>query len=530
MDLPLTNDLIFLNQEPQKRVHKRPCLLFLFTLTTLLAGLLLLDLVVKDRQGSKSKLILLEEHFLLSEKPFSPSSSEEPEVAVVPEYTTVFSEEYDTQVWEEADAFQVDVEEQSKGDVSHETVGGPEVTSDLHTDKEKDEESEDLQSKRDLVSTGARTEKGVVLDDGVLEDAPLGGLTGGLADPEGKDDQRGEEEIGSQTGSEFLVGGFEVHRVSSDLQSERKIESGFSASLMDEGEAMLEDRSNLFAEEDDALGGIDDPQTGEVVISVDSMGIESGGVIGPAISAPDDKWVFETGEVVAKENAAFKTSDATMINDISMGTSGEESQTCYDIARRISEPYTQEYVPSKGQVNISRTVWADYNWPGVITEESIGHAQATGIYKSFKIIDGKLYGASSNHMMISEEESKRMQTFVNAVLLAMRLFDIPDVDFIVDLGDYQRASTNPALHFAFDMSLDNPMGFTVPDPAAIEGALGPIQLRVLFECLDQHYPAVDRPMTVLVNSKNTSRYTQYLTQEARSHLRAFNYKVRKSLI
>lgn len=157
-------------------------------------------------------------------------------------------------------------------------------------------------------------------------------------------------------------------------------------------------------------------------------------------------------------------------------------QSCEEIARETPEPYTSKYHHTHRLLNISESIWADYNWPGAITERDFIRARSSGMYGVFKVFKNKLYCLKTG-----VHEGPEVARFKESVLMALGLYDIPDVDFLVDYGRVQRHMNVPAIVFAFNSSTGK--GFAAPSPDVVEGALGPTQMEMLERCLDQRYPA-----------------------------------------
>lgn len=165
-------------------------------------------------------------------------------------------------------------------------------------------------------------------------------------------------------------------------------------------------------------------------------------------------------------------------------------QPCFEVGKSTPEPYTSQYDYHPEGVDLSGKVWADYHWQGNITRADYDDA----VFRDprelirFKILDNELYMAGNNVKSQMKFMRNRIHTFIDSMIIALAWFKIPDVDFLADFAHYQQHSRVPSMVLSFRPPAGKHPGFAVPGPVAVWNALGPKQMRVMQECMEERYP------------------------------------------
>lgn len=170
--------------------------------------------------------------------------------------------------------------------------------------------------------------------------------------------------------------------------------------------------------------------------------------------------------------------------------------TCEEIARAVEEPFTSEYLPINSTVALDGPQWSFYKWTagGILLEDIEKVVQERpSFFLRFKILDGKLYFQQDLLDSAVTSMKYRAKLLLSGILMALMWYDIPDVDFVVDLGDYPVHNPSPTLVSCLSNKTGEPTeGFTFPYDTAAENVLGPKQLDTMLACLKRRYPSGNR--------------------------------------
>ncbi|GMH37143.1 hypothetical protein BSKO_05016 [Bryopsis sp. KO-2023] len=158
---------------------------------------------------------------------------------------------------------------------------------------------------------------------------------------------------------------------------------------------------------------------------------------------------------------------------------------CRSVARGVVEPYTADYQLRDQEIDLGGPRYAAFKWDGKIERKDFD--AAADIRSSrimFKILNSTLYVKPTQDRNGSEE--KRYVKMIEQLLMAIHIYRIPDMDFLVDVSDSLECN-HPAFTYSVNIRCERG-GFAFPSDGAYGVALGGDQLDLLYECLDAHFP------------------------------------------
>eukprot|EP00210_Caulerpa_lentillifera_P004356 g4154.t1 len=181
------------------------------------------------------------------------------------------------------------------------------------------------------------------------------------------------------------------------------------------------------------------------------------------------------------------------------------AEECIRILKKYPEPYLNH--STKKTIDLDGPVYATYNWTRPITQDQINEQRNLSKSRGntrviFKVKDSVLYvdttgviynklyrdGAKSTAYTVGDLKF-RLSVLIELLLLTVHLYNIPDLDFVVELSDVVHPTNPPHPVFSYSISgrrVD--AGFTIPSYGAFERSLGQNQLLLLEECLKVQHP------------------------------------------
>eukprot|EP00210_Caulerpa_lentillifera_P004376 g4174.t1 len=180
-------------------------------------------------------------------------------------------------------------------------------------------------------------------------------------------------------------------------------------------------------------------------------------------------------------------------------------EDCARISKRYPEPYTSS--SEKKTIDLDGPVYATYKWTRPITQEQIDEQRNLSNSRGntrviFKVKDSVLYvdtiGVIYNELYRDGAKSTgytgghlkfRLNALIELLLLTVHLYNIPDLDFVVELSDNIHPTNPPHPVLSYSISgrrVDT--GFAIPSYGAFSSSLGQNQLSLLEECLKVRHP------------------------------------------
>ncbi|KAI8476110.1 MAG: hypothetical protein J3K34DRAFT_516785 [Monoraphidium minutum] len=177
---------------------------------------------------------------------------------------------------------------------------------------------------------------------------------------------------------------------------------------------------------------------------------------------------------------------------------GGGGSSCWDLARAYEEPYSSFYAPrgAPPQPFPGGAPRAAWRWRGRIGRDLFDSApfvlrgrggclHCTFVLR-YKVLGGRLYvdaarrrvGGGRRDLGQQEEEAEVIEEML---LAALHLFQVPDADVLVHLGDGAPEGL-PLLQANIDRGVER-AGFAIPKRMWLD-ALGPQQMALLHECLE----------------------------------------------
>lgn len=177
---------------------------------------------------------------------------------------------------------------------------------------------------------------------------------------------------------------------------------------------------------------------------------------------------------------------------------------CLKMSIRNREPDSEKY--QHQSLNLNGTMFAYYHWNEPFQKSQIDfqklHSRLEGCKVVFKIIRSQLFVYKRNSCYdaiqsnsISRIIAERYVSAVELILLAIEIYDIPDVDFVMGFGDtVDPVTMNGHLLPVLSYNIKSPIygekeikykisvptsekGFTFPSYLAYDRSLGPVQVK-----------------------------------------------------
>eukprot|EP00210_Caulerpa_lentillifera_P007363 g7038.t1 len=182
-------------------------------------------------------------------------------------------------------------------------------------------------------------------------------------------------------------------------------------------------------------------------------------------------------------------------------------RTCHELADKFDEPYSELYMDRK--LDLEGPMYALYRWDTKITKSQLSWQRNltenrnmphnTRIF--FKVKDSLLYVDQSDigyqkvfpmgsRAHVNSLLLERYEQSVELILLAIEIYDIPNVDFVLELEDFTYDTApewDPVLTFSLRHGAEM-KGFTFPSGETYANALGTYQMLYDYECLEARYP------------------------------------------
>lgn len=158
----------------------------------------------------------------------------------------------------------------------------------------------------------------------------------------------------------------------------------------------------------------------------------------------------------------------------------------------MEEEYTQRYSRRNLGIDLDGPVYAAWKWEGQIQRKDFELGLDTGAAKvAFKVLNSKLFVKRDEEGMETASGKKevfedRLDAMVELLLLVIHMYDIPDMDFIVDLGDEVGCGEATLSYFINATCAD--AGFSIPSQTVYLESMGPQQFDGLSKCLQYQYP------------------------------------------
>lgn len=169
---------------------------------------------------------------------------------------------------------------------------------------------------------------------------------------------------------------------------------------------------------------------------------------------------------------------------------------CLKLAQEYPEPYTLRY--EKLRIDLDGPMYATYRWSKPITKKQIDWQRNltenrripgnTRVF--FKVMDSVLYiderDVGYTKVLPEGLDSdkggplrQRFEKTVELILVALHVYHIPELDFVVELSDAIHPSkpSDPALSYSL-RAFDDSEGFTIPSYGAFSKAIGQNQARL----------------------------------------------------
>ena len=176
--------------------------------------------------------------------------------------------------------------------------------------------------------------------------------------------------------------------------------------------------------------------------------------------------------------------DAVLLDSVTEALNSDAPKTCMELARNFPEPYTEEYANQR--IDLDGPMYAYYRWKRSIHKAEI-EAQKTAKVPDcrivFKVMGGSLYvyRKSECYTRMNTDDSlplkSRYDRQVELILLALEVYDVPNVDFVIQLGDgpFPAEGKNqniPGLAYCIAAGVRKNSGFTYPSYDAYAFSLG----------------------------------------------------------
>lgn len=189
---------------------------------------------------------------------------------------------------------------------------------------------------------------------------------------------------------------------------------------------------------------------------------------------------------------------------MSAAMDAKPDSSCYDLAREHPEPYSQSY--QNQHIDLDGPMYAYYNWKEEIDSSQIDIQKQITISSDcrlvIKVIDSDLYVYENSkcydRLRFGEDPvlNDRYESAIDLMLLALEVYTIPDVDFVINLSDTEDFLDMPEYSLpmmSYSVRLEPPRdrdikyytsaasteGFTYPSFGAYQHALGREQVRIM---------------------------------------------------
>lgn len=164
---------------------------------------------------------------------------------------------------------------------------------------------------------------------------------------------------------------------------------------------------------------------------------------------------------------------------------------CSRALEGLQEKYTHGYSSKNLTVDLDGPVYAAWKWDGRIERTDFESNLDTGTWSvAFKILESKLFVRGNDEVLENTMSNRvfesRYNSMVELLLLAIHMYDIPDMDFIVDFSDGVECGRATFSYFLNTACVN--AGFSLPSNAVYMEALGPQQLDGLSKCFQYEYP------------------------------------------
>eukprot|EP00210_Caulerpa_lentillifera_P002955 g2822.t1 len=196
---------------------------------------------------------------------------------------------------------------------------------------------------------------------------------------------------------------------------------------------------------------------------------------------------------------------------------------CLSLIRNYSESYNPQI--SRQTIDLQGPVYASYKWSRPMKKAQIdlqknrtGEKEIAGNCRViYKIKDSVLYAYTADtgyQKLIRESKDPnnilphydRFEQISELLLVTLHLYNIPDMDFAVELADSVTPVTPADPVFSFSLRAEKDKeGFTIPSYGAYMSSIGSEQFLMLRECMKTRYPKNNRIEKVVWRGTTTGR-------------------------
>eukprot|EP00210_Caulerpa_lentillifera_P004373 g4171.t1 len=207
-----------------------------------------------------------------------------------------------------------------------------------------------------------------------------------------------------------------------------------------------------------------------------------------------------------RNNITVETKLEEIYFNMALDLFASSTDECLEISQKYPESYSAH--SKKRTINLEGPVYATYIWTQPITKDLIdiqrnrsGNSSIPGNTRVlFKVKDSVLYVDASDTMFntvypkgleatVESPYKLRCDALIELLLVTLHLYNVPDLDFVVELSDgvHPTEPRHPVL--SYSISLKNVhAGFTIPSFGAFSHSLGETQSLLLKECLKVQHP------------------------------------------
>eukprot|EP00210_Caulerpa_lentillifera_P004374 g4172.t1 len=209
-----------------------------------------------------------------------------------------------------------------------------------------------------------------------------------------------------------------------------------------------------------------------------------------------------------------------------------DAEECVSISKRYPEPYSNH--STKKTIDLDGPVYATYKWTGIITQDQIDEQRNQSkaqkkrrvilkvkdsvLYMDAKTVQFKKLFPDGVESIGNSTSNWRFNALIELLLLTLHLYNIPDLDFVVELLDNVHPTNPPHPVLSYSISgrrVD--AGFTIPSYGAFSSSLGQDQSLLLKECLTLRHPRDKRINKAVWRGSTTGRHMKTADDTLKNH-------------